>query len=171
MLKNPSYVQLFTYTEEISRGEYMKNNLKNIKTFEEVIDYLHKDYEDVATHIHNQYLMTPDKISLVQSTSATVLANLIPFLRSKLGEQLDNLPEVLDKKNHDYGNSFDKLVNMYGDVAMSIRISDKLSRLDSLVNQNNEAQVNESVNDTLLDLAGYLLLAMHYTPEEDSWHD
>jgi len=168
MLKNPSYVQLFTYTEEMSHGEYMKNTLKSINTFEEVINYLHSDYEESATKIHSQDLTNSYKISLLQTTSATVLANLIPFLRSKLGEQLDNLPEVLDKKNHDYGNSFDKLVNMYGDVAMSIRISDKLSRLDSLVNQNNVAQVNESINDTLLDLAGYLLLAMHYAPEEGS---
>ncbi len=67
---------------------------------------------------------------------------------------------LVEKKNRDYGNSFDKTVDEYGEIAYFLRIEDKLSRLKSL--NKREAVVNESIEDTLKDIIGYTLLMINY---------
>ena len=64
--------------------------------------------------------------------------------------------DLVEKKNSDYGNSFEETLKTYGDSAYFMRIEDKLSRLKSLVNK--DGQVNESEEDTLKDIIGYTLL-------------
>ncbi|WP_195953666.1 nucleotide modification associated domain-containing protein [Clostridium saudiense] len=73
---------------------------------------------------------------------------------------------LVEKKNHDYGNSFDKTVEEYGEVAYFLRIEDKLSRLKSL-NKKDAAVVSESVEDTLKDIIGYTLLMINYKREKE----
>ena len=60
--------------------------------------------------------------------------------------------ELYSKKNHDYGNSFDKGMDNIG-IAYGVgRIYDKMNRLITLTKK--EAQVkDESVDDTLRDHA------------------
>ena len=70
-----------------------------------------------------------------------------------------NIAELVEKKNHDYNNSFDKTLMEYGPTAYFLRIEDKLSRLKSLVNK--EAEVEESIEDTLKDIVGYTLLMLN----------
>ena len=72
--------------------------------------------------------------------------------------------ELVEKKNRDYGNSFDKTVNEYGDTAYFLRVEDKISRLKSLVNR--DAEVDESIEDTLKDIIGYTLLMINYKRNE-----
>lgn len=66
---------------------------------------------------------------------------------------------LVEKKNRDYGNSFDRTLYEYGDVAYFLRIEDKLNRLKSLVNR--ETEINESIEDTLKDIIGYTLLMIN----------
>jgi hypothetical protein len=62
------------------------------------------------------------------------------------------------RKNHDYGNSFEESLNEEGIVAARVRMGDKWNRFKSLTN-GNKAKVNdESVRDTLLDLANYCIM-------------
>lgn len=77
--------------------------------------------------------------------------------QQKIQEQADELATLLIRKNADYGNSFEEQFNEYGLTSVLIRLDDKMKRLKNL--QHNEAQVNESISDTLLDIAGYALLA------------
>ena len=68
---------------------------------------------------------------------------------------------LVEKKNHDYDNSFDKTMDKYGDTAYFLRIEDKLNRLINLSKK--EAKVNdEKVEDTLKDIIGYTLLMIKY---------
>lgn len=76
----------------------------------------------------------------------------------------ENLNETLVAKNAGYGNSFEKSYKKHGLVSAVIRLEDKLNRLESLVK--NEAQVNESIDDTLLDIAGYAILTLIARSEE-----
>ena len=67
--------------------------------------------------------------------------------------------ETYVRKNHDYGNSFDKSLDKFGIVASIVRMGDKMNRIESLTNK--EAKVNdESVKDTLLDLANYAIMTV-----------
>ena len=70
------------------------------------------------------------------------------------------LTELYQWKNHDYGDSFHKGYQEYGMIMPLIRLEDKLNRLKSLV-KNGKAEVkDESVRDTLLDLANYAIMTV-----------
>lgn len=60
------------------------------------------------------------------------------------------------KKNHDYGNSFSKLRAEYKD-AILVRLFDKYCRLKTLI-QGESNQVDESIIDTLADMANYCIM-------------
>ena len=71
------------------------------------------------------------------------------------------IAQLVEKKNHDYDNSFDKTMDKSGDTAYFLRIEDKLNRLINLSKK--EAKVNdEKVEDTLKDIIGYTLLMLNY---------
>lgn len=73
-------------------------------------------------------------------------------------EELDGIIKILKAKNHDYGSSTHDTVELFGMVpSYGVRIVDKLNRVKSLAFGKNP-QVNESLQDTLIDLVGYLLL-------------
>ena len=69
--------------------------------------------------------------------------------------------ELYSRKNHDYGNSFDKGIDNIG-IAYGVgRIYDKMNRLITLTKK--EAQVkDESIDDTLRDLACYSMMMLAY---------
>nr|DAO53702.1 MAG TPA: Nucleotide modification associated domain 1 [Caudoviricetes sp.] len=67
---------------------------------------------------------------------------------------------VFCKKNHDYGNSFEKSLDTFGLVAGIVRMSDKFERLVSLNDPSKDAQIaSESLVDTLEDLSNYAAMA------------
>lgn len=74
-------------------------------------------------------------------------------------EVCDNVKNLLKRKNHDYGNSFSLQFEKYGIMSALIRMDDKMRRLENLI-KGKEAQVDESIEDTLQDLVGYGNLAL-----------
>lgn len=69
--------------------------------------------------------------------------------------------ELYSRKNHDYGNSFDKGIDNIGMAYGIGRIYDKMNRLITLTKK--EAQVkDESIDDTLRDLACYSMMMLAY---------
>jgi hypothetical protein len=67
--------------------------------------------------------------------------------------------DLLIRKNHDYGDSFSKQFAKYGVLSGMIRMDDKMRRLETLIG-GEEAQVAESIEDSVADLAGYALLTL-----------
>lgn len=70
--------------------------------------------------------------------------------------------EVFEKKNHDYGNSTVDTYNKYGLVSYLVRLEDKLNRARTLYQTGIASQKvsDEKLEDTLLDLANYALIAL-----------
>lgn len=66
------------------------------------------------------------------------------------------LGKTFRDKNHDYGNSFEQSLNSHGLLASLIRVEDKINRFKSLINK--DAKVNESIRDTIMDCANYLIM-------------
>ena len=63
------------------------------------------------------------------------------------------------RKNHDYGDSFNKSLDKFGILASVVRMNDKMERIESLMSK--EALVkDESIKDTLLDLANYSIMTI-----------
>ena len=74
--------------------------------------------------------------------------------------QYDHQYNVFCRKNHDYGNSFEKSLDAFGLVAGIVRMNDKFERLVSLNDPNKDAQIaSESLVDTLEDLSNYAAMA------------
>ena len=68
--------------------------------------------------------------------------------------------DTYKRKNKDYGASFDELFDEYGMTSALLRIKDKYNRLKA-INDNGQIEVkDESVEDTLLDMANYAILTV-----------
>ena len=71
----------------------------------------------------------------------------------------NGLADLYEKKNSDYGDSFAKLRAEF-DNAILIRIADKYNRLKSLKSGKIQQVSDESIKDTLLDLANYCIMEL-----------
>lgn len=75
-------------------------------------------------------------------------------------DQYKHQLETFKRKNHDYGNSFEKSLDTFGLVAGIVRMNDKFERLLSLTRGDKDALVgSESLVDTLEDLSNYAAMA------------
>ena len=92
---------------------------------------------------------------------------------NKLPESANHFKEIVKgmistyvRKNHDYGNSFDKSLDKFGLVASVVRIGDKMNRIESLVQK--KAMVQDvSIRDTLLDMANYAIMTVMWMDNQN----
>lgn len=92
--------------------------------------------------------------------------------KSAFQSVLDEVAELHDRKQHDYGTDSDPFANIraseeFGVAAWQgavMRGNDKMSRLKTFVKKG--TLKNESVEDSLLDLATYTLIALILFREE-----
>lgn len=82
------------------------------------------------------------------------MTNTEQFLRIAQG-----MAGSYEKKDAAYGNSFHVSVQKYGLIAALTRISDKFNRMENLILNNADAN-DESLEDTLLDLASYCIMTV-----------
>lgn len=71
----------------------------------------------------------------------------------------NKLNETYSNKNHDYGDSFFELRKRFPS-AILIRLFDKYMRLESLLSGKNQKVIEESIYDTLLDMANYCIMEL-----------
>ena len=75
--------------------------------------------------------------------------------------------ELYARKKHDYGDSFHQTFVEEGFAMSRIRLSDKLNRFKALSRKEGERQVkDESLRDTLIDLANYAIMTVLEMEEE-----
>ena len=79
----------------------------------------------------------------------------------------NELTELYRKKNHDYGDSFHKSYKEFGLTMAAIRMSDKLNRFKQLIKSENQVS-DESIRDTVIDLANYAIMTAMEMDEERS---
>lgn len=70
------------------------------------------------------------------------------------------LNDLYVSKNEDYGNSFAEGFKEYGLIMPIIRLEDKFRRFKQLVMSGEQKVKDESIEDTLLDLANYALMTV-----------
>lgn len=73
-------------------------------------------------------------------------------------EITSDMAETYERKNNDYSDSFGQSIREFGFVAGVVRISDKFNRLKSLLSGKEQKVNDESVQDTLLDMANYCIM-------------
>ncbi|WP_425203766.1 nucleotide modification associated domain-containing protein [Priestia megaterium] len=80
---------------------------------------------------------------------------------------INEIHDTYLRKNADYGNSFGDQYSEYGLLSALIRLDDKMRRLKQLTKQ--EAQVkDESIRDTVLDLANYAIMTVMELDKENA---
>lgn len=72
------------------------------------------------------------------------------------------LAQTLIEKNHAYNNSYDDTVDTYGLTTIGVRLEDKYNRIKNLLLRKELGENDEKLIDSLLDNAGYSLLAINY---------
>ena len=75
-------------------------------------------------------------------------------------ELLDNMHDVYVRKNHDYGDSVHETYERYGMTSFLVRMEDKMNRIRTLDETEDIKVKDEKMEDTLLDLANYAILAI-----------
>lgn len=108
----------------------------------------------------------------------------------QFNELAQTMCELYEKKNADYGDSFNISLDKYGIIAALTRMSDKFNRIENLILNQNKKVEDEKVEDTLIDLANYAMmtvlwikknnkiknalldkLSVEYTPEDGTKYD
>lgn len=79
---------------------------------------------------------------------------------------LSDLESTLKSKNKDYGDSFKQSYDEFGMTAVNIRLTDKFNRFKQLA-KGADPQVDESLKDTIKDIAGYMVLTLIELNRED----
>lgn len=73
-------------------------------------------------------------------------------------EVCNMLNEIYEQKNRAYGNSFGDTYKDLGIISAVTRINDKFNRLKTLAKNKEINQGDESIADTLLDMANYCIM-------------
>lgn len=73
-------------------------------------------------------------------------------------EIVEEMKEIHKKKNADYGNNFHKRFEKWGFLTALLRLSDKMERLENIYEKEEIQVKDESVYDTLIDLANYAVM-------------
>ena len=72
----------------------------------------------------------------------------------------EELNAIYEKKNHDYGDSFHLSFLEEGMAMPRIRLGDKFNRFKTLSRNSTQEVADESIRDTLLDLANYAIMTI-----------
>lgn len=80
----------------------------------------------------------------------------------------EEIHELYCCKNRDYGDSFHQTFLEEGFAMARIRLSDKLSRFKSISKSGDQQVKDESLRDTLIDLANYAMMTVMEI-DRDKW--
>lgn len=131
-------------------------------------DFEMKNKEQIMEDIKimsNEYICNVK--NQIKSEDAEFLRTLLNVPNHPFTNLTTEMFQTYLKKNADYGDSFSKSLNENGLVAAKVRLEDKFNRFGNLIK--NEQQVNdESVKDTLLDMANYAIMTVMWMQAVDN---
>lgn len=176
--RDPSFKRTFEEVQEDSnKGIDWEGMDKTIKEVFDCFDNVFEDFKDVFGSKLSEETLDEIKMS-AHINPNNPLAKMVDNIYSedgKIREQakkmlskdtnkatfesvLDEMKELHAKKDKDYGSAFHKSFEEFGVTAGVVRLNDKMERAKSLV-KNGKAEVkDESLLDTLKDMASYAVM-------------
>ncbi len=103
-----------------------------------------------------------ENVSIKTLACIDIPTNLVDEHVVSFANIVKEMTELYAKKNHDYGNSFEDGCDKIGSGYPLGRLLDKLNRLIACIGKEETMQINESVEDTLKDLACYSVMTLSY---------
>jgi hypothetical protein len=146
-----------------------KDDVKQYKGLTTEIIAVNEEFEEYLTDVDHDAWFAESELELVVKKDDKIevfdqlydsVADLIRKSDTALHKAiLDEIHDTYKRKNADYGSSFAEQFAEYGLLSAVIRLDDKMRRLKQLLK--NEAKVkNESIRDTLMDLANYSIMTI-----------
>jgi len=88
----------------------------------------------------------------------------------KFSQKLDQMLKTTTAKNHDYGGDSDPWKNFrtFGKKGILVRMSDKFARLHTAIWEEREFKVQETLIDTIIDLAVYCIILAVWIENENA---
>lgn len=140
-------------------------------TFTKVYSFELNKWFDEGSRLLNQHQknMLNDFIDQIETVRNSNHELIIPMNESNpFKDYTNHLAETLQEKNDAYGDSFTKSVDKYGLSVIGVRLSDKYNRIEHLITHHELKENDESLEDTLLDMAGYSILGLKYLKEHEN---
>lgn len=143
------------------------------RLYDTYVDKAHVTYQNRVTQIEAHYnelvhyvLNDPKEHDLIETALQKLAHDAIITYQYFSGdttkasylETCRYLNQVYRNKNHDYGDSFGITFHKLGLISALTRISDKVNRLVSLSTKEIQKVGDETLLDTLLDLANYAIM-------------
>lgn len=130
-----------------------------------------KDLFNITTGVDYHNIQDMDAIKCCLEALTDEYTKIVPHIPITDVDRFENITKnmlkIFKQKNHDYGNSFEQSLNEEGLAASRIRMGDKWNRYKTLSKPRMDAQVNdESLRDTLLDLANYAIMTVMWLDKQ-----
>ena len=156
--------------------ERLKENMPNVKNLmDRVGDRKQAEYIPAGKveNIEKETVIDSNVIKGAKTYMANPKPNCIPTEnKTDSAKIFDEILETMRKtyyaKNTDYGSSFDKGIDRYGWTSFKTRIFDKFNRVETILDKKESDPdykplvQDEKLEDTLLDMANYAILAIIY---------
>lgn len=115
---------------------------------------------DIETLLHCLGDNLRENYKSVQNMEKIKCSNKAQSYVDYFDDILKKMSEVHQRKNADYGNNFHKRYEKYGFLTALLRLTDKMERLENIYEKGEIQVKDESVEDTLLDLANYSVMTI-----------
>lgn len=112
-----------------------------------------------------KYALSINRISPLVNLTDKCIIYLIFKTGKSLREIIDTMIDTYTRKNNDYGDSFNNSLNYFGLESGNYSIYHKISRIESLTGRQQLVK-DESIVDTVMDLANYCIMLWKYILEE-----
>lgn len=164
----------------------MQNQIELNKELKDINPSLRSMWLDISNKLINIYWLDKNNNKCLIYDFETERYNFDYVIRFLATDEMDELQELIKqyetnpfklytnqlaktlfKKNQAYGDSFTKSVDTYGLSVIGVRLSDKYNRIEHLITNHELKENDESLEDTLLDNAGYSILALKYLKEHN----
>ena len=110
--------------------------------------------------------MNKNGIELLKITVPEDKDYLIDEQVKAFADIVGNMTTLYAKKNHDYGNAFGEIIAEVGLPYGVGKLKEKLKRIETLINS--KAEVNESLEDSLIDLSCYTIMTLSYLKRKNN---
>lgn len=107
------------------------------------------------TDLNWKIKVTPNVTNSLEVPNELVDDNVKEF-----GSIIKDMINLYAKKNHDYGNAFERGLDFIGPKYALSRLFDKVNRFATFSNNEEFLVKDESVEDTLIDLANYSIMTI-----------
>lgn len=146
---------------EISKEVEDKKNCKDCDYFVKSSLGNYCDFYGILLNIMhgcNEFQLKKHKEGIEDIKTKNIENDTINPFMEEYEKIVNETVKLCKRKNADYGSSVQDTYEKFGDISYLVRITDKYNRICSLL-QNGKAEVeDESITDTIVDLANYCFL-------------